>query len=275
MTEMVLALLLVLIPLFVFAWAINSYGTARNLALSGARYAAWERTVWFESAPTDSPLTGQLRVQKTQAAVQNEMLDRVFVRRTGNTPEIRSTLPTQAPRNSDALTYTLGHDGDRNRLELERTNGQNESGSRPALQLRDSGIRTSTGVADALNALSGVTSALSSSPRIDLESRGVWQAQVQLRPNALNVSDVSNGRQDYLPFITFTETAAAMGDPWNVGGNTHEERRVKPLVPSNIFSNSVLNTIRDVIGSVVEPLRSNNLKPGYVDTDRLPPDRRK
>ncbi|RYF82756.1 MAG: hypothetical protein EOO29_05865, partial [Comamonadaceae bacterium] len=139
MTEMVLALLLVMIPLFVFAWAINSYGSARNLALSGARYAAWERTVWFESAPTDSPLTGQLRVQKTQATVQREMLDRVFVRQTGNTQEIRSTLPAQLPRNSEAVTYTQGHDGNRNRLELERTNGQNENGSRPSLQLRDTG----------------------------------------------------------------------------------------------------------------------------------------
>lgn len=274
MTEMVIALLLVLIPLFVFAWAINSYGTSRNLALSAARYAAWERTVWFESAPTDSPLTGQLRVQKPQATVQQEMLDRVFVRHTGNAPAIRSTLPQQAPRNSDLVSYTEGHDG-RDRVELERLNGQNEQGSRPALRLADTGTRTSTGVADALNQLSAVTSPLSGSPRIDLESRGIWQAQVQLRPNALNVSAVSNGRQQYLPFVTFTETAAAMGDPWNVGGWQHEERRVKPLVPSNIFDNSVLNTIRNIVGSIVTPLDSSNLKPGYVDADRLPPDRRR
>jgi len=48
LTEIVLILLLVLIPLFVFNWYLNAHYNARTTALSAARYAAWERTVWFE-----------------------------------------------------------------------------------------------------------------------------------------------------------------------------------------------------------------------------------
>lgn len=275
MVEIVLALLLVLIPVFVFGWAINSYGTARNLALSGARYAAWERTVWFAQPPTDSPLTGNLRVQKAPEQIQREMLDRVFI--ASNSPvAIQSRTLAQAPalNNNDAVRSTMGYSR-KNLLELERTAATNEQGARPTLRLYDAGVTTSTGIASVLTSLSAVTSAISSSPRIDLEDRGIWRADVVVRPNALNITAVSAGQQNYLPFVSFSETAAAMGDPWNVGGRTHEVSRVKPLVPSNIFDNSVLDTIRNVIGFVVTPLNASNLKPGYVDADRLPTDRRK
>ncbi|AMM24619.1 hypothetical protein [Variovorax sp. PAMC 28711] len=274
MVEIVLALLLVLIPVFVFGWALNGYGTARNLALSGARYAAWERTVWFAQAPTDSPLTGNLRVQKAPDQIQREMIDRVFA--TNAAPAIQSRTLAQAPalRNADVARSTMGYNR-KNLLELERTAATNEQGARPTLRLYDAGTTTSTGVARVLESLSAVTSAISSSPRIDLEDRGIWRADVVVRPNALNISAVSDGQQTYLPFVSFSETAAAMGDPWNVGGNKHEVRRVEPLVPTNIFDNSLLDTIRNVIGLIVTPLKSSNLKPGFVDADRLPADRRK
>lgn len=275
LVEVVLALLLVLIPLFVFGWAFNSYGTARNLALSGARYAAWERTVWFAHPPTDSPLTGNLRVQKSPEHIQREMIDRVFST-TNAANAIQSRTLAQAPTlsNGDAARSTIGYSR-RNLLELERLTATNEQGARPTLRLYDAGITTSTGVAKVLTSLSSVTSAISSSPRIDLEDRGIWRADVVVRPNALNISAVSNGKQAHLPFVSFRETAAAMGDPWNVGGREHEIRRVEPLVPTNIFDNSLLDTIRNVIGFIVTPLNASNLKPGYVDADRLPADRRK
>ncbi|MDR0674013.1 MAG: hypothetical protein LBF93_10270, partial [Zoogloeaceae bacterium] len=46
LVEVVLSLLLVLIPMFIIGWALYAHGQARTSALNGARYAAWERTVW-------------------------------------------------------------------------------------------------------------------------------------------------------------------------------------------------------------------------------------
>ncbi|MDR0736765.1 MAG: hypothetical protein LBF51_08080, partial [Zoogloeaceae bacterium] len=67
LVEVVLSMLLVLIPMFVIGWAMYAHGQARTTALNGARYAAWERTVWRED-------------KRSTSDIENLMIERFFAR---------------------------------------------------------------------------------------------------------------------------------------------------------------------------------------------------
>ncbi|RYZ12800.1 MAG: hypothetical protein EOO24_02120 [Comamonadaceae bacterium] len=279
LTESVIALLAVLIPLFVFGWALNGYATARNTAVSAARYAAWERTVWFAQAPTDSPLTGANKVVKTGDRIQAEMIDRVFQRARGPSGQpdaIRSSNAAPPAARNSALSASLQtyRGGSDNVLEVESTRPRDaHSGERPRLALADSGVGTSTGVVGTLEAIGKVTSKLSGSKPIDLENRGLWKADVTLRTNGLNIAALGDGAMTHLPALNFTESAAVMTNGWNVGGHEHEISRVKTMVPLSVADTPFFDTLLDVLGFLVPPL--GDWEPGYVDPDRLPTDRRR
>lgn len=273
---MVIACLAVLIPLFVFGWALNGYANARNTAVTAARYAAWERTVWFAQAPTDAPTTGFNVAVKTQARIEADMVERVFQHGRGplGQPDaIRSYVgvaPTAAnsARPAGLQTYRANDSV----IDVERATGSEFQGTKPRLALSDSGIRTSTGVVEVLETI-GKASSLGGGTGIDLESRGLWKAEVSLKTNGLNVATLSSGAMSNLPAVRFDETAAVLSNTWSVGGAAHEETRVKPLVPMSILAVPFVDKLLDVLGFLVAPL--GDFDPGVVKPDILPTDRRR
>ena len=276
LTEMVIACLAVLIPLFVFGWALNGYATARNTAVSAARYAAWERTVWFARAPTDAPKRDFNVAVKTEARIQADMVERVFQRGrgpSGRPDAIRSHAGTAPAASNSARSLGLQtYRANDNVIDVERTTGSEFQGTKPRLTLADSGVNTSTGVVNALEAI-GKASSLGGGAGIDLENRGLWKAQVSLKTNGLNIAALSDGAMSNLPAVRFDESAAVLTNTWNVGGAAHEETRVKPLVPMSILAVPFVDTLLDVLGFLIAPL--GDFDPGVVKPDILPADRRR
>jgi hypothetical protein len=276
LTEMVIACLAVLIPLFVFGWALNGYATARNTAVSAARYAAWERTVWFARAPTDAPKRDFNVAVKTEVRIQADMVERVFQRGRGPSGQpdaIRSHagLAPAAANSARSLGLQTYRAND-NVIDVERTTGSEFQGTQPRLTLVDSGVSTSTGVVGVLEAI-GKASSLGGGAGIDLEDRGLWKANVSLKTNGLNIAALSDGAMSNLPALRFDESAAVLTNTWNVGGAAHEETRVKPLVPMSILSMPLVDTLLDVLGFLIPPL--GDWDPGVVKPDILPTDRRR
>src|SRR5262249_22335117 len=71
MVEFLIAATTVLIPLFLIVPLLGKYMDMKATAIQAARYAAWERTVWFGS-------TNWSAAQKTDTQIQQEVQWRFF-----------------------------------------------------------------------------------------------------------------------------------------------------------------------------------------------------
>jgi hypothetical protein len=249
LTEVALALLLVLIPLFIFGWALYAHSQARTTALSAARYAAWERTVWLEN-----------RNGKT---IENMMIERLFTQPDKNNAQFVSRADAGNTKNDKLPSFYELHNGD-NLLELEKTSGGQGEGSRPTLRLYDSGETTSqTGeaynkIASAANVLSGAS--------VELETRGLYVADVSVKLNAVRGVKLLEDLD-----LTYEQRAAVLTNGWSVAGSADEVARVRPMVPS-----SVIGDLLDKLG--VTTLLSvfdgwtpfGQLDLGHVEPDIVP-----
>jgi len=77
LVEFIVIAIFVLVPMYLATQAIGKLGDVRSSAQNAARYAAWERTVWYDD-------TGSLYAkknapnQKSAAAIRQEAIVRVF-----------------------------------------------------------------------------------------------------------------------------------------------------------------------------------------------------
>jgi hypothetical protein len=77
MVEFIVIAIFVLVPLYLAVQALGKLGDVRHATVTGARYAAWERTVWTEDTSTDFYKYNKPN-QKSAAQIHNEMLVRVL-----------------------------------------------------------------------------------------------------------------------------------------------------------------------------------------------------
>jgi hypothetical protein len=240
LTEVVVTSLFVFIPTFAIGWALYAYGQARTTALNGARYAAWERTVWRES--------GSGSAVRSTGEIENLMVERFFAKPHTAIKSIY-TSGTEAT-NADTRSFYSVHNGDKV-ISIESGAGDGDwEATRPRLTLERDGARTST-VAGLYNEIGG-----------NLEERGIYVADVRLRLN--NIRNLA--AFDSLN-LEIRQRAAVITDSWSAGGKAHEEAVVKPLVPF-----SVLQGLADLINlPIIEDLLPfREFKPGCIRSDVVP-----
>jgi hypothetical protein len=237
LTEVVLSMLLVLIPAFLIGWALYGYGEVRTSALGGARYAAWERTVWRES-------------NRPTGEIEKLMIERFFVR--PDVP-IRSTVGTPA-RNADLPSFYSLHNGDR-AIDLED--------ARPILKLVERPEKTST-VATVYNTISSVMSILGAGG-MELEDKGLYEAQVTVKLNAVRHLKVFEDLD-----LTVTQRAAVVTDGWSASGEGHERGIVKAMVPASALE-GLMSPFR-ALGSLTPfgSFKPGCIRAGVVPRDMLP-----
>ena len=245
--EVALSALLVLIPTFIFGWALYAYGQARTSALNGARYAAWERTVWSEKS-------------RSTSEIENLMVTRFF----GKPDTLITSAPDQGASNAGLPSFYSVHNADKV-VDVERT-AQTKPGdaTRPTLRLGDSGEQTST-VGNLYNKFSSVMSFLGAD-KMKLEDQGLYVAEVNLNLNAIRGVDVLKDLN-----LNVTQRAAVVVDGWNAGGKAHEEAVVKPLVPMSLLG-EVLEWFDPFIEIMGEWTPFSEFKPGCIRGDVVPKD---
>jgi hypothetical protein len=223
LTEVVLALLLVLIPLFVFGWALYAHSQTRTTALSAARYAAWERTVWHSGESDSAAYKGKgVRDNKT---IENLMIERVFVQ---SDAPIVSHMDAQNTKNDKLPSFYDLHNGD-GLLELEKTEGKINEGSRPTLEYgpgrTTSQIKEKESYKAAAEHIEKLGGAIA-----ELETQGIHVADVSVKLNAVrNVKLLEDLN------LTYRQKAAVLTDGWNLGGSEHEKTLVGSMVPPPSF----------------------------------------
>ncbi|GHU11073.1 hypothetical protein FACS1894185_3680 [Betaproteobacteria bacterium] len=250
MTEVVLALLLVLIPLFVFGWILYTHSQVRTTALSAARYAAWERTVWLDGE--DTPSTNR----RSESEIEHFMLKRFFGRPEA---EILSTHDDRAMKNENLPSFYALHNGD-NLLNVENTEGKTGEGERPTLALWED-TRDTTTVGDLYNGISSVMKKLGAEP-IKLENKGLYVARVNVKVNAVKGVKLFEDMN-----LKFEQQAAVLTDAWSAAGKINEEERVRTMVPVSLLDIEIFRQVAAIFGSAT-PFQE--FRPGCVRGDVVP-----
>ena len=85
MTEFIIGATLVMLPLYLAVQAMGKFAEVKHMTQAAARYAAWERTVWFNE--TGSPFYQKNKPnQKSDAQIRSEIAIRLFNDRNSDSP---------------------------------------------------------------------------------------------------------------------------------------------------------------------------------------------
>ncbi|MDR2788360.1 MAG: hypothetical protein LBD06_08380 [Candidatus Accumulibacter sp.] len=249
LTEVLLSMLLALIPVFVIGWALYAHGQARTTALNGARYAAWERTVWRDSGT-------EVAVRAT-GEIEKLMIERFFAR--PDAPIQSNAAANARAANADLPSFYSLHNGDK-LIDIERTSGGARGGeaARPTLSLVESPEKTST-VATAYNGISSVMGKVGAGG-MSLEDKGLYVAEVKVKLNAVRHLKVFEDMS-----LTLAQRAAVVSDGWSAGGANHEKAVARPMVPASALSG--LTSFFRVLGSWTP---FSEFRPGCVRGDVVP-----
>ncbi|MDR2452009.1 MAG: hypothetical protein LBE85_09665 [Candidatus Accumulibacter sp.] len=254
-------MLLVLIPIFMIGWALYAYGQARTTALNGARFAAWERTVWRDG-------DGDGDNARTTAAIEDLMIERFFAR-----PGAAIQSSVAGATNADVPSFYSLHNGDKV-VDIEKAPGDAQEGeaARPTLTLEESSEKTST-VATIYNRFSKAMGKVGAKG-MPLEDKGMYEAEVSVKLNAVRHLKVFEDLN-----LTVTQRATVVADSWSAGGKEYEESVVEPLVPMGLVQEildefkpltDVLDDAEEDFGAEVNPFRE--FVPGCVQGDIVPTD---
>ena len=296
MIETLVATTLVLVPLFLAIPVIAKYQDMRSHVVQGARYAAWERTVWFGGAAAEpmgfgssSTFSNKWKANaKSDDDIRAEIGHRILSKGTGgfNTSGDKNT--------SGALT---GHDTWRDRRgntllqSYSNISGSYENDTAPGL------------INDVFEPLMNVAAVVSN---FTLDTKAQYTATLGLsvREVAFNGQPWANPQRalgekysgDFLVSsnsLNFSETNVIVANGWSANGpGSYDEfnssdpdisgrisvyNQVRGLTPASILKpkSGVFKTVLDVLNVIALIFfpELSTLDLGRIEVDRVPADR--
>lgn len=246
MTEFVIGTTLLLIPVFLIVPLLGKYLDMRSATIQGARYIAWERTVWYGgAASTNSKWTqanfrseADIRTRMGQLFFESNYTDAVWRDRAGNA--LRGTYNATLPA----------------------------SESTPGI------------VDDFLSPIIGITSFIGG---FNLELNGLYTGTVTF--NALNTTPIRQvlgtevgGLQEWGALgLSFTDKNVILANGWSAKGSSHVTEQVRGLTPTSILSSpagTIITTLIQVLFIPYYPeVAPGYLEPGKIVVDTVPYDR--
>lgn len=299
MVETVIAAALVLVPLFLAIPVIAKYMDIRTQVVQGARYAAWERTVWFGGAAA-APVGFGASVsntwyanEKTDEVIRTEIGARILAKNGG---AFNTTTDQQS---SGALTASSMWQDRRGTPMLQNYNAiadKNDNNEPPGI------------VNTLLGPLMDIAALVSS---FTLDTHAQYTANVALTvqevafntdplavtPGGGNAMAKQRYDNDFLvtgSTMNVSEKNAIIANGWSANGpgsftdlqkedngsadkKTSVYRQVRGLTPTSIFqpTNGVANALMDVLNGVALVFlpELSTLKLGKIDVDQVPADR--
>jgi len=260
MAEFVIVAVLFLIPIFLLVPTLGKYIDMKSEAIQGARYAAWERTVWYGGSSASPGVTWP-GASKSDDEIRNELRARVFSENSGIAANDKSAGnwtgngAKTAWYNRDGSSMLSGYDAVEQGLKNADTPGI---------------------VNDLLNLVVTVTSAVGS---FNLEMKGLQVADVSVTAHTLPIgmSLYDDPGKAFNPGpLTFSDHSAVLSNTWSANGASHVKSQVEGLTPTSIFANPIVKTIWSaaigIFGAVAAP-ELLLLEIGKVTPDTVPPDR--
>jgi hypothetical protein len=261
MVEFMIAAITLLVPLFFMISYIAKYHDLQAATIQAARYAAWERTVYFGG----SGWAGD----KSDAVISEEIKSRFF---SGPGSALQSSAGAQNP-------LWVDHAG----ASMLGTWGQTSS----------SGQTPGTGdfVVDKVVKVLSVVSKVTGAPEFKLDMKSLYTATVTATPsqsspmarmftgsdNPYKATSDTTPQLFSLPAVTQQVFLVANG--WSANGPDFVTKQTQALTPlTSIFSRTpfsdVLNVVQTTLGTFHEELKSSNLNfGGKIQVDTVPGDR--
>ena len=272
LVEFTIAAATVLVPLFLMIPILGKYMDMKATAIQAARYAAWERTVWFGHAADSSTWgsTAWPSGQKTDAEIQNELRQRFF-----------SDTATAKLQSSQSSMTGWGGSGPK---PLWRDRAGNPMLADYNSNVTEGSPRTDTPgtlnvVFDPLIAvINTIDKILGSEFKVDMQSlytATVNVQTVQTMPirQVISNESISTGT----PLFTMTNVLVANG--WNANGADFVKQQVEGLTPSSIAKRQPLDVVLQIaqwVFTVVAPelnpthlILGGKIQPDIVPCDRL------
>lgn len=264
MVELLIVASFVLIPLFLAIPLLGKYLDVRSNAVQGARYAAWERTVWYggDAASTIGwgGFTNKWKAnEKKDGAIAAELRARQFSE-TGINSHFSS-----ADSGASLAQKVLWHD----RVGTKMADYEDVS----------SGISNATAPGTLNVILEPLADLAATLGPFSLEMKGNYTATVNV-----NVAEIDTG--SFLLKSTktnFSENNVLLANGWNANGptaagKTSVKQQVKGLTPTSVLAAEVagvpvMKWILQV-ASIFMP-EVSKLEPGKIEPDIVPPDRLK
>lgn len=258
LTELCIVGSLLLIALLLSLQLLMKLAELRYRNLQAARYAAWERTVWLETAPLDTATIAA----KGRADIERELTTRVFA-----APE-QALLAGQDPQqdiDQDPLLNVTRH-RDGRRLTLARQDHDNPPGT---LSIQERPLENfSTSVSRALAPLMDYA--------FDVNTGGFLAARVQTPVRDLGallpqlVGAAGSGE------LVLEDQLILLTDGWGAGSPQQVRSTVSGLLPADALQETLQVTdgareFGQTIGRVMpwlQPFESLTL--GHVDVDVVP-----
>jgi hypothetical protein len=255
----------VLIPLFLVVPLLGKYMDLKATAIQAARYAAWERTVWFGH-------TDWAAAQKTDQQIQREIQQRFF-----------SDTATVKLQSADGNTTGWGGTGPK---PLWRDRAGN-----PMLVAYDSNVTQSLVKDDTpglindildpvVSAISFVGGILGAAFVLDMNSLYASTVNVQTVQTRPIRQVLNRGADTGAVTPLFSEKNVLIANGWSANGAAQVKTQTEGLTPTSFLQRSPVSDVLTVIqylAYVFAPeLNPNHLKlGGEIQPDVVPDDRLK
>ncbi|MFL6708586.1 MAG: TadE/TadG family type IV pilus assembly protein [Massilia sp.] len=268
MVEFIVAALFFLIPLFLAIVVLGKFVDVQHTTQMAGRYAAWERTVWYDDSGTAFDAINGSN-QKSATEIGHEIGMRLINDRSQRTSVIKNTdrSATSFANGSDPLWRDNAH-----AAYLDRYEQQDSAVTRTGLSTDVTSAAT-----EALGAFSipGVTGSLA--PPVPRDTFAV--ARVQFREVAKNSAayqrlwprdGVWGGQWNGL---NFSATGAILSNTWYANGSGATKQMVEASVP--MAQAGVKGPLDVMIGATMIPWEPGAPRPelGKVAPDVVPGDR--
>lgn len=275
MVELLIAATFVLVPLFLAIPLLGKYLDMRAAAVQTARYAAWERTVWYGGAAASSlGWLGVSRSWQANAKSDNQIRNELGARLLSETDE------------RDAFSSTDRDAGDFKRGRKMLWQDRNQQALLANYSDIESAVINKNAPGTVNKIVKPIADLAATLGPFVLETKGEYAATVATDVRAI----------DYDRFIAtdskikFRETNVLLANGWSAAGPegkisptsatmTGVRRQVKGLVPTSLLStdNKVLGV--PIMEYVLTGLSAvlpevSKFEPGKVEPDLIPPDRK-
>lgn len=260
MTEFVVGSVLFLLPLFLIIPMLGKYADVKATAAQSARYAAWERTVWYGGSSASVSWLGN---SKSEADIQNEARMRVVAfGRAGiaNDDRSKTAFPNEGGRflwrNRDSSTMLKQYSDATYTLSNENS---------PDFV---------TG--DVLAPITAVTSILGFNLETDGLYRGVGRISVSTLKIGSSLAGGPTGGAFDPGILTFTDTNVILANTWSAGGSGHVRSQTVGLAPLGLLGDATLGPTMQIVGCLALVAFAPEfcfLEIGKIEPDVVPPDR--
>jgi hypothetical protein len=250
LVEFTIAAMTLLVPLFFMISYVAKYHDMQAATIQAARYAAWERTVYFGESDWASGT-----VQKSDSTIQADIRNRFFSG-PGNGFQSGAANPLWVDHAGAPILGTWGE---------VSSNGQTPG--------------TGDFVLGKVTEVISVIGKVLGADGFKLDMNTLYTATVSATPAQSGaIARMFTGGAGSFRLPALSERNMVVANGWSANGPDFVKKQTESLALTSVFSRSplqeVLSVIQGVGGTFMEELKSDSLKlGGDIQVDRVPGDR--